>query len=72
MTDRVRGTISLYHFGQRVDMAEAARPLVEALARYSRFPARRACTWLGTGTRWDDVAPLLQELVRVGILRIAG
>ena len=71
VTNRDRRTISLYHLGHRVDVAEAARPLVEALARRSRFPAGRACTWLGKGTRWDDVAPVLQELVRVGILRIA-
>jgi hypothetical protein len=44
---------------------------VEALARRSRFPAARACAWLGKGTSWEDVAPLLQELIRVGILRLA-
>jgi ribosomal protein L16 Arg81 hydroxylase len=70
VTDRDRRTISLYHLGHRVDVAESARPLVEALARATRFPAARACAWLGKGTAWEDVAPLLQELVRVGILRI--
>jgi len=63
--------ISLYHLDQRIDLAEAARPLVEALVKTSRFPARRACTWLGKGYAWEDVAPLLQELVRAGILRVA-
>ena len=62
--------ISLYRLDQRVDLAEAARPLVEALAKTSSFPARRACTWLGEGYAWADVAPLLQELVRTGILRV--
>ena len=71
VTNRETRTISLYHLDQRVDLAEAARPLVNALARTSRFPAARACTWLGKGRTWDDVAPLLQELVRVGILRVA-
>jgi len=71
VANRDRGTISLYHLGHRVDLAEAAGPLVEALARRSRFPAVRACAWLGKGRRWEDVAPVLQELVRVGILRIA-
>jgi hypothetical protein len=71
VTNRDTRTISLYRLDHRVDLAEAARPLVEALARTSRFPAARACAWLGKGTSWDDVAPLLQELVRVGILRIA-
>jgi len=71
VTNEGTGTISLYHLDQRVDLAEAARPLVEALARTSRFPAARARTWLGQGYTWDDVAPLLQELVRVGILRVA-
>jgi ribosomal protein L16 Arg81 hydroxylase len=71
VTNRETRTISLYHLDQRVDLAEAARPLVNALARTSRFPAARACTWLGRGHTWDDVAPLLQELVRVGILRVA-
>jgi ribosomal protein L16 Arg81 hydroxylase len=64
-------TISLYHLDQRVDLAAAARPLVEALARTSRFPAERACTWLGKGWTWDDVAPVLQELVRVGVLKVS-
>jgi ribosomal protein L16 Arg81 hydroxylase len=62
-------TITLYHLDQRIDLAGAARPLVEALGRTSRFPAARACAWLGKGWTWDDVAPLLGELVRVGILR---
>jgi ribosomal protein L16 Arg81 hydroxylase len=70
VTNEGTGTISLYHLDQRVDLAEAARPLVEALARRSRFPAGRACAWLGRGCTWDDVVPVLQELVRVGILRV--
>jgi ribosomal protein L16 Arg81 hydroxylase len=71
VANRQTRTLSLYRLQQRVDVAEAARPLVDALARTSRFPAARACTWLGKGTTWDDVAPLLRELVRVGILRVA-
>jgi ribosomal protein L16 Arg81 hydroxylase len=71
VTNRDTRTISLYHLDQRIDLAEAARPLVEALAKTSRFPAGRACKWLGAGFAWEDVAPLLQELIRVGILRVA-
>ena len=71
VTNRDTGTISLYHLDRRIDLAGAARPLVEALAKTSRFPAGRARTWLGKGRTWEDVAPLLQELVRVGILRVA-
>ena len=71
VTNRETRSISLYHLDRRVDLAEAARPLVDALARASRFPAARACTWLGKGSTWDDVAPVLRELVRVGILRVA-
>lgn len=71
VTNRDTQTISLYHLDQRIDLAGAARPLVEALARTSRFPAGRACKWLGKGCTWEDVAPLLQEMVRVGILRVA-
>jgi len=71
VTNRDTGTISLYHLDRRIDLAEAARPLVEALVKTSRFPAGRACTWLGKGRTWEDVAPLLQELVRVGLLRVA-
>ena len=71
VTNRDTGTISLYHLDRRIDLAEAARPLVQALAKTSRFPAGRACTWLGEGCTWEDVAPLLEELVRVGILRVA-
>ena len=71
VTNRDTRSISLYHLDRRVDLAEAARPLVNALARTSRFPAARACTWLGKGSTWGDVAPVLQELVRVGILRVA-
>jgi ribosomal protein L16 Arg81 hydroxylase len=70
VTNRDTRSISLYHLDRRVDLAEAARPLVNALARASRFPAARACTWLGKGSTWDDVAPVLGELVRVGILRV--
>ena len=62
-------TISLYHLEQRIDLAEAARPLVEALGKTSSFTAGRACKWMGEGYAWEDVAPLLQELVRAGILR---
>jgi hypothetical protein len=61
--------ISLYHLDRRIDLAEAAPPLVEALVTTSSFPARRACAWLGEGYTWEDVVPLLQELVRTGILR---
>jgi ribosomal protein L16 Arg81 hydroxylase len=71
VVNRDTRAISLYRLHQRVDLAETARLLVHALARTSRFPAARACAWLGKGTTWDDVAPVLQELVRVGILRIA-
>ncbi len=71
VTNRDAQTISLYHLDQRIDLAEAARPLVQALAKTSSFPASRACKWLGKGFTWEDVEPLLQELVRVGILRVA-
>jgi hypothetical protein len=62
--------ISLYHLDQRVDLAEAARPLVEALVTTPSFRAGRACRWLGDGYTWEDVAPVIQELVRTGILRV--
>jgi hypothetical protein len=71
VVNRDTHTVSLYHFDQRIDLAGAAQPLVEALARASSFPAGRACKWLGEGYTWEDVAPLLQELVRAGILRVA-
>lgn len=63
-------TISLYRLDQRLDLAGAARPLVEALTRTARFPARRACKWLGEDYTWEDVAPLLQALVRAGFLHL--
>jgi len=74
VTDRVRGTISLYHFGQRVDMAEAARPLVRALRRGRGDPASRALGFTALArivARIRDQRSAELSLVRAELLELA-
>jgi len=71
VADRRRRTITVHHLDRRLELAESARPLLDALARRSTFRARQACRWLGDGHDWATVNPLLQELARLGMLRRA-
>jgi hypothetical protein len=64
------GSVSLYYLDNRVDLAYKALPLVKAMLKRSSFPAHLATGWLGKEFEWQDVKPVLQELVQAGILRI--
>jgi ribosomal protein L16 Arg81 hydroxylase len=72
VVDRRARTITIHHLGQRLELSDGALPLLEALGRRSRFRARSAARWLGGRYGWAQVGPLLQELLRVGILRPAA
>ena len=64
------GSVSLYYLDNRVDLAYEALPLVKAMLKRSSFPAHLATGWLGKEFEWQDIKPVLQELVQAGILRI--
>ncbi len=63
-------SVSLYYLNHCIDLKYDALPLVKKMLRHSTFPARLAVRWLGAGSEWGDVQPVLQELVRAGFLRV--
>jgi ribosomal protein L16 Arg81 hydroxylase len=64
------GSVSLYYLDNRIDLAYEALPLVKTMLKRSTFPAHLATEWLGEEFDWQDVKPVLQELVQAGVLRI--
>lgn len=61
--------LRLYHGDKEISFDEPALfAFGEALARQSSFIAGSACAW-GDGYRWDEVEPLLAELIEQGILQ---
>jgi hypothetical protein len=64
------GCLSLYYLDQRIDLRKKALPLIKAMLKSSNFSAQTAMRWLGDEVDWDDVKPVLQGLVQVGILHV--
>lgn len=64
------GCLSLYHLDNRIDLRKEALPLVKALLKRRSFSAQTAMRWLGGEFDWDEVKPVLQELVQAGIVRV--
>jgi ribosomal protein L16 Arg81 hydroxylase len=63
-------SVSVYFLDRRIDLAHAVLPLIKALVRRPALAARTATELLGGEFEWPAVKPVLQELVRAGILSI--
>lgn len=63
--------VSLYYLDKRIDLDYEALPLVKGIASRSPFTGKQAMSWLGAGSAWPDVKPVLEELVEAGLLRIS-
>jgi ribosomal protein L16 Arg81 hydroxylase len=62
--------LQLIHAGCVVELDAAAEPFVRALSQQGRFRAGDAAAW-DPELEWDDVAALLETLLREGVLEIA-
>jgi hypothetical protein len=64
------GLVSLYYLDNRIDLRITALPFIKEILKRSSFPAGSAAQWLDNGFQWQDVKPVLMELVRAGVLRV--
>jgi hypothetical protein len=65
-----KDAVSIYHLDNRFDLSYDALPLVQGMVAHPAFEAGQVSQWLGGTFAWPDTRPLLQELVRAGILRV--
>jgi ribosomal protein L16 Arg81 hydroxylase len=66
------GQIALYRGGKRYELPDASLPVLQRSAEAGVFQADLAVTWIATDVEWPEVQGLLEDLVEIGVLELAG